>query len=252
MHRAAIRFASIARTMSTKGTKSLSPEVASLVSLFQSTGLSEQMALKYAKDRKVAPAYKQLVERERLDERKLDAKAALLTVNVAESTLPDDKRSEVVKAIVDGRLKSGEQVSGASCSRVHQLALDLDQRLSPFSARTPTMRRHSVRQLVWVRSFPPPLSLPRSPLSQASPSPTRTSLQSLRPTSPITRRPQQSHGPTTRSSSSRSSRSTRSDGPTKLDSSQTSMSPFSSVSVPSLIQRQEARCVSLIGRRWCD
>lgn len=91
------------------------PEVAKLIDLFQTIGFSKAKATETAKSTKNASALKDLIEINRLSERKSDEKKASLLSGLSGqgSKLGDAEKSYVVDAILDGRLKSAEQVSGA-------------------------------------------------------------------------------------------------------------------------------------------
>lgn len=92
------------------------PNVAALVALFQSVGLSQSKAVESAKSPKNAASLKDIITSNNLVERQLDDKKLSLvsTLAVQGFKLDDERKSYVVEAIVDGRLKSSEQVNGTS------------------------------------------------------------------------------------------------------------------------------------------
>jgi glutaminyl-tRNA synthetase len=89
------------------------PAVAELISLFQSIGLSPPKATEAARA-KSAPALKDIIRTHDLSTKSLDEKQALFISSVATQGAklgPAEKRY-LIDAIVDRRLKSGEQLSG--------------------------------------------------------------------------------------------------------------------------------------------
>lgn len=90
------------------------PEVASLISLFQSTGFTEARAIEACKNAKNASALRDLIQQNNLPERKVDDKKASLLSHLAikAATLDNPGKSYIVEAILDARLKSADQVSG--------------------------------------------------------------------------------------------------------------------------------------------
>lgn len=91
------------------------PAIAALISSFRAIGLTESKAIEAARSPKNAAALKALIDRADLSsEEKLDEKKATLIASFsnAASKLDDLAKLYVVRAIIDGRIKSGEQVSG--------------------------------------------------------------------------------------------------------------------------------------------
>ena len=90
------------------------PEVLELIDLFQSIGFSKNKATETAKSTKNASALKDLIEKNGLSGRNSDEKKASLLSGLSAqgSKLGDPEKSYVVDAILDGRLKTTEQVSG--------------------------------------------------------------------------------------------------------------------------------------------
>jgi len=101
-----------------------SPEAVALITLFQSTGLSESRARNTVQSTKSSSAYSRLVDETDLarGDVKLDEKQAGLCADLAAAcgyeAGKDKLRKEevvyIVEAIKDGRLKSTDQVSGQS------------------------------------------------------------------------------------------------------------------------------------------
>ncbi|KDQ20591.1 hypothetical protein BOTBODRAFT_40718 [Botryobasidium botryosum FD-172 SS1] len=91
------------------------PAVAALIESFQSIGLSSAKATEAARNAKNAAALKSLIDEHSLADKGLDEKQGVLLsyFAVQGSKLGDLERRYVVDAIVDGRLKSNEQVSAA-------------------------------------------------------------------------------------------------------------------------------------------
>jgi glutaminyl-tRNA synthetase len=98
-----------------KGTSAVSPETAVYIDLFKSIGLTQAKAAEAAKSAKSAALLQGLIERHslagRVDEKQAGLVAALA---VQGAKIGEDERGYVVDAIVDGRLKSTDQVNGAS------------------------------------------------------------------------------------------------------------------------------------------
>lgn len=88
--------------------------IAGLVELFKSIGLSEPKAKEATRSPKNAASLKELIERNRLAERSLDEKQASLiwTFSSQSGKVEPAEESYVVDAVVDGKLKTVEQVSG--------------------------------------------------------------------------------------------------------------------------------------------
>lgn len=101
-----------------------SPESVALITLFQSTGLSESRARNTVQSTKASTAYSRLVDEANLarGDIKLDEKKAGLCADLAaacgyeagKDKLRKEEVGYVVEAIKDGRLKSTDQVSGQS------------------------------------------------------------------------------------------------------------------------------------------
>jgi glutaminyl-tRNA synthetase len=89
------------------------PAVAELISLFQSIGLSPPKATEAARA-KSAPAFKDLIHAHDLSAKNLDEKQALFisSITTQGAKLGPAEKGYVIDAIVDRRLKSGEQISG--------------------------------------------------------------------------------------------------------------------------------------------
>ncbi|KAI0700781.1 glutaminyl-tRNA synthetase [Cytidiella melzeri] len=92
-----------------------SPETAELIELFKSIGLTQSKAAEAAKSTKSAATLKDIIEQKQLAGKDLDEKTSVLLASVAvqSSKLEDGEREYAVDAILDGRLKSTDQVSAA-------------------------------------------------------------------------------------------------------------------------------------------
>jgi len=92
------------------------PEIAELVSLFKSSGISEVKTLEAVRNPKTSAALKQLVLANKFNDKPLDDKSASLLASLANqgSKLSDDERNYIARAIADGRLKTNDQLSGES------------------------------------------------------------------------------------------------------------------------------------------
>lgn len=90
------------------------PEIVKLVELFQSIGFTKAKATETAKSSKNASALKDIIDKNNLSEKNLDDKKATLVSSLAiqGAKLGDSEKSYIVDAILDGKLKSSEQVSG--------------------------------------------------------------------------------------------------------------------------------------------
>ena len=86
------------------------------VDLFKSIGLSQAKASEAAKNAKSAALLQDLIERHALTGGRIDEKQAGLVAALAVqgAKVGEDERGYVVNAIIDGRLKSTDQVNGAS------------------------------------------------------------------------------------------------------------------------------------------
>jgi glutaminyl-tRNA synthetase len=100
-----------------KGTSAVSPETAAYVDLFKSIGLTQAKAAEAAKSAKSAELLQGLIERYSLTGRVDEKQAGLVAALAVQGTkIGEDERGYVVNAIIDGRLKSTDQVNGASPS----------------------------------------------------------------------------------------------------------------------------------------
>ena len=98
-----------------KGASAVSPETAAYVDLFKSIGLTQAKAAEAAKSAKSAALLQGLIERYSLTGRVDEKQAGLIAaLAVQGAKIGEDERGYVVDAIVDGRLKSTDQVNGAS------------------------------------------------------------------------------------------------------------------------------------------
>lgn len=91
-----------------------SAETVELIELFKSIGLTQAKAAEAAKNPKSATVLKDIIEKKQLVGQALDEKTSVLLAAAAvqSSKLGDDERGYAVDAILDGRLKSTDQVSG--------------------------------------------------------------------------------------------------------------------------------------------
>ncbi|KAF8341519.1 glutamine-tRNA ligase [Cantharellus anzutake] len=92
------------------------PAIAALISSFKAIGLTDSKAIEAARSPKNAAALKSLVDRADLtNEENLDEKKATLIASLsnAATKLDDPARLYVVRAVIDGKIKSGEQVLAA-------------------------------------------------------------------------------------------------------------------------------------------
>jgi glutaminyl-tRNA synthetase len=96
--------------------KGTSPETAAYIDLFISIGLTRAKASEAAKSAKSAALLQGLIERHALTGGRIDEKQAGLVAALAVqgAKIGDDEQGYVVNAIIDGRLKSTDQVNGAS------------------------------------------------------------------------------------------------------------------------------------------
>lgn len=90
-------------------------DTAPLIDLFKSIGLTQAKAAEAAKNPKSATIFKDLIEKYalvgKLDEKQAGLVAAL-AVQQSKSNVGEEEKSYVVNAILDGRLKSVDQVNG--------------------------------------------------------------------------------------------------------------------------------------------
>ena len=94
------------------------PAVAELVTLFQSIGLERRKAADIVGSAKTSQSLSELIETNGLATKKLDAKRGTLISGFAVQApkLDPAQRTYVVQAIVDEKLKTADQVSGALLS----------------------------------------------------------------------------------------------------------------------------------------
>ncbi|KAI0824720.1 glutaminyl-tRNA synthetase [Trametes gibbosa] len=92
------------------------PETAELIELFKKIGLTQSKAAEAAKSPKSAATLRNIIESHDLVNKQLDDKQAVLlaTLAVQGNKLGDAERSYAVDAILDGRLKTTDQVSEAA------------------------------------------------------------------------------------------------------------------------------------------
>lgn len=131
-----------------------SPETAELIELFKSIGLTQSKAAEAAKSAKSAVTLKDIIERHGLVQRDIEEKQAVLLASLAVqgSKLGEAERDYAVSAILDSRLKSTDQVSGASACLLASVHVD-----------------HSVSQLpLSISRCTPILSIPRTSTSSVA------------------------------------------------------------------------------------
>ena len=92
----------------------ITPEVQALADRFEKFGLSTAKALEVASKPKQAQALTGFLETT-ANVGQVNAKQANLLLQLSGSSLAEDKRSLVTREIVDERLLSADQVTGASC-----------------------------------------------------------------------------------------------------------------------------------------
>lgn len=94
------------------------PAIAELIATFQTIGLSSAKATDAARNPKNAAVLKDLIVANSLNATALDEKRASLvaTLAIQAGNLGEPERTFAVDAIVDGRLKSVDQVSGVCLS----------------------------------------------------------------------------------------------------------------------------------------
>lgn len=90
------------------------PETAELIELFKSIGLTQSKAAEAAKSSKSAAVLKEIIETNKLSEKQIEEKQAVLLASLAVqgSKLGEREREYAVEAILNGRLKTTDQVSG--------------------------------------------------------------------------------------------------------------------------------------------
>jgi len=92
-------------------------EIDTLAAKFETIGLNQAKAKDAAKSPKIAEPLKHLVESFKLSERSVNDKQASLLVHFAPPSSKlagDQERGYIVDRIVDGKLKSTDQVNGES------------------------------------------------------------------------------------------------------------------------------------------
>lgn len=98
-----------------------------LVALFKSIGLPQSKAIEANKNPKVAAALRDLIDAHDLASVGLDEKRAVLVTafagNVVKIELGEEEKAFVVKEILEGRVKSVDQVSGESICAAHLLVM---------------------------------------------------------------------------------------------------------------------------------
>jgi glutaminyl-tRNA synthetase len=101
--------------------KGTPPETTAYIDLFKSIGLTQAKASEAAKNAKSAALLQGLIERHALTGGHIDEKQAGLVAALAVqgAKIGEDERDYVVSAIIDGRLKSTDQVNGASRRPCH-------------------------------------------------------------------------------------------------------------------------------------
>ena len=94
--------------------KADAPETAELIELFKKIGLTQAKAAEAAKSAKSASTLKSIIETHDLVSKSLDEKQAVLLAALAVqgSKLGEGERSYAVAAVLDGRLKTTDQVAG--------------------------------------------------------------------------------------------------------------------------------------------
>lgn len=139
--------------------KADSSETAELVELFKKIGLTQSKAAEAAKSPKSASTLKDIIDTHNLVNKNLDEKQAVLLAALAVQggKLGDGERDYAVGAILGGKLKTTDQVSGErdwSGLRPHWRCNDLIvlKRRSSISTVIPSLwtRRTSTRALVSV------------------------------------------------------------------------------------------------------
>src|ERR1700742_1651198 len=95
------------------------PAVASIIAQFQSIGLTQAKATDVARNPKNATSLRELVEQNSLQDKGLDPKrgSLLTTLAVSGQQVDHSGRNYICNAIIDGRLKSEDQVSGEQSNR---------------------------------------------------------------------------------------------------------------------------------------
>lgn len=98
--------------------KADNPEIVELIQLFKSIGLSQSKAAEAAKSPKGATSLREIIQVHGLKEKSLDEKQAVLLAALAVQggKLGEGERAYVVDAVLDGRLKSTDQIAGEAHS----------------------------------------------------------------------------------------------------------------------------------------
>lgn len=106
--------------------KADNPQTAELIELFKSIGLTQAKAAEAAKSPKSAAVLKEIIETNKLSEKQIEEKQAVLLASLAVqgSKLGEREREYAVEAILDGRLKTTDQVSGMSVMQNRSLYAD--------------------------------------------------------------------------------------------------------------------------------
>lgn len=128
-----------------------SAETAELIELFKSIGLTQSKAAEAAKSPKSAATLKDIIEKKKLSGKNLDEKTSVLLAAAAvqSSKLGEDERGYAVDAILDGRLKSTDQVSGNST--LPCLLLTLSQSIVTTMQLQSSTSRQTLYQ--WIRQI---------------------------------------------------------------------------------------------------
>lgn len=143
-------------------------EIEQLCAYFQSAGVSATRSLEVAKNPKTSAAAHALFTSNKIEDKGLSEKQSLLVLQVAKdgAKLSEDDRNYIVAAVVDGRLKGADQVTGKPCLNRTQgeqeltcaLGCQLRSSTSPATQLRST-RRPSTRRAESVRG---PIGAPRS------------------------------------------------------------------------------------------
>ena len=90
------------------------PAVLATITLFKTISLNETKALETVRNSKTTSALQELIDRNNLASKSLEEKQANLVLHLAlqGSRLDPEKRDFIVGTIVDGRLKTNDQVTG--------------------------------------------------------------------------------------------------------------------------------------------
>lgn len=90
------------------------PTTLATISLFASIGVTHTKATETARNTRNAASLKEIIDRNELTTKELDEKQGDLVLHLAVqgTKIGPDERDYVAKAIVDGRLKTNDQVTG--------------------------------------------------------------------------------------------------------------------------------------------